>query len=287
MVSDTMKPEHKDPVEDLAIGVQGGFLVVRRRVHGVRTIVMVHGLGESGLSFKEGWTGPFLTHYDVIVPDLMGYGRSSGASDNDYGLDKQVQRLWQMVDHFGLERFFLVGHSMGGDIGTFMARHDPDSRILGFVNIEGNLTPHDIFISNQAEEANNQGSFQSWFYEDFMEKRVLVEWGFRWASCRRYYASLCFARPDAFRDNAVELVARNQSLPGTKACSTGLDFAALHIPKIFCWGTESLSKRTREFLREASIPNQEFPGAFHWPMIDQAEHFYMLLERFIEETNGG
>jgi len=287
MVNGSMKTEHKDPVEDVVIEVQGGFLVVRRRVHGTKTIVMIHGLGESGLSFKEGWVGPFLTQHDVIVPDLMGYGRSSGANDHDYCLDKQVQRLWKMVNHLGLERFFLVGHSMGGDIGTLMARHDPDSRILGFVNIEGNLTPHDIFISNQAEEAERRGGFQSWFYDDFMQKRVLGEWGSRWASCRRYYASLCLARPNAFRDNAVELVARNRPLPDRKASTTGVEFAALHIPKIFCWGSESLSKTTREFLQESSIPNREFPDSFHWPMIDQAEHFYRLVERFVEETNSG
>jgi pimeloyl-ACP methyl ester carboxylesterase len=121
MARDNMKPQHEDPVEDIAIGVQGGFLVVRRRIRRARTIVMVHGLGESGLSFKEGWTGPFLTHYDVIVPDLMGYGRSSGASDNDYCLDKHnASGEWWITL---VERFFLVRLDRG--ILALLARHDP------------------------------------------------------------------------------------------------------------------------------------------------------------------
>ena len=107
-------------------------------------------------------------------------------------------------------------------------------------------------------------------------------WGKRWPSCRRYYASLGLCRPEAFRANATEAYARSQPLEGTRESSTGAAFAELEIPKVFCWGTESLSEHTRRFLEGAPLPNKRFEGAFHWPMIDQPKAFYTFLMEFVE-----
>ena len=48
----------------------------------------------------------------------------------------------------GIERFHLVGHSMGGLTALLLAHRNP-GRILSFVDIEGNLAPEDCFLSRQ------------------------------------------------------------------------------------------------------------------------------------------
>ena len=68
-------------------------------------------------------------------------------------MESQIRRLWRLVDFIGVDSFYVVGHSMGGDMGTFMASSDTRQRIKGFVNIEGDLTPHDIFFSNKVVSA--------------------------------------------------------------------------------------------------------------------------------------
>jgi len=247
-------------------------------------LLFVHGLGESGLSFKEAFESGDMSGYGIVVPDMMGYGRSSSAGGGDYSMASQIQRLWRLVDFLHIDSFYLVGHSMGGDIGTFMASSDTRQRIRGLVNIEGDLTPHDIFFSNRVVAAAEEGNFSEWFEKEFKEEIVLKGWGSRWSSCRRYYASLHFARPEAFLANAREIHEKNQALPGRRECLTGFTYGALKIPKIFCWGSESLAEGTRDFLESASLENRKFEPAFHWPMIDRAEAFYAYLSDFLRKA---
>ena len=275
-------------MQESILQVDDGWLFVRHsELNRTRPVLLfVHGLGESGLCFNEVFESRGMREYNLVVPDLIGYGRSSRAGNRDYSMNSQVLRLWRLMDVLGIGPFSIVGHSLGGDIATLMASSDPRQRIKGFVNIEGDLTPHDIFFSNKVVTAAKGGNFERWFHTDFKEELVLKGWGGKWLSCRRYYASLQFARPEAFLANAKEIYERNQALPGRRECITGLTYAGLKIPRVFCWGSESLAKGTLEFLESASLQHRKFEPAFHWPMIDQADHFYSFLSDFIQGIRG-
>ncbi len=250
------------------------------RHNGVRpdrpTILMIHGLGESSLSFQEAFE-ELGSDFNLIAPDLLGYGRSTPGSDPDYSLDAQIQRIHDLIAEMCLQDVVLVGHSMGGDLATLACQTDP-TRIRKLVNVEGDLTPHDIFISSLAVAADYRGEFLSWLRHDFQENRVLQEWGTKWKSCRRYYASLCFCQPEAFRVSAHGIVARNKPRAGREDSEVGEIFGSLELPKVFCWGSESLHESSRAYLsRNSAISNRCFNGAFHWPMIDQPTEFYRFL----------
>jgi pimeloyl-ACP methyl ester carboxylesterase len=247
-------------------------------------VLFIHGLGESGLCFSEAFQVSALQAYNLVVPDLIGYGRSSRARNGDYAMETQVRRLWRLVDYLQVESFYVVGHSLGGDLGCLMAAADPDRRIKGLVNIEGDLTPQDVFISGKAVAAAERGDFAGWFERDFKEELVLKSWGGKWASCRRYYASLQFCRPEAFLANAREIVLRNQPLPGRSESKMGMTYADLKVPKVFCWGSESLAEGTLDFLEATSLYHKKFTPAFHWPMIDRAGEFYSFLGQFLESV---
>jgi pimeloyl-ACP methyl ester carboxylesterase len=266
--------------------IEDGWLFVRHsELHRSRPVLLfVHGLGESGLCFNEAFESSDMNEYSVVVPDMLGYGRSSNAGSGDYSIESQIRRLWRLVDFLHLGSFYVIGHSLGGDIGTFMASSDTQKRIKGLVNIEGDLTPHDIFFSNKVVSAAEEGNFTEWFEKEFKEELALKGWGSKWSSCRRYYASLQFARPEAFLANAKEIYQKNQALPGRRECLTGFTYADLKIPKIFCWGSESLAKGTLEFLESSSLHHRKFEPAFHWPMIDQAERFYAFLSDFVRRS---
>ncbi|MCP3986563.1 MAG: alpha/beta hydrolase [bacterium] len=49
-----------------------------------------------------------------VVPDQRGHGRSERAPDGDYSCQAQVSDLVALVDALAIQRFALVGHSMGG-----------------------------------------------------------------------------------------------------------------------------------------------------------------------------
>jgi pimeloyl-ACP methyl ester carboxylesterase len=266
-------------MQESILQVDEGWLFFRHNdVHPSRPVVLfIHGLGESGLCFKEAFESRVTKECSLVVPDMMGYGRSSVAVGGDYSMESQIRRLWRLLDSMGVDSFYVVGHSLGGDIGTFMASADTRQRLKGLVNIEGDLTPHDVFFSNRVVSASEAGNFAEWFEREFKEEIVLKAWGGRWSSCRRYYASLQFSRPEAFLANAKEMYEKNQPVPGRAECLTGLTYAALGIPRIFCWGSESLARGTQEFLESASLHHRKFEPAFHWPMVDQADIFYDFL----------
>lgn len=247
------------------------------------TILLVHGLGESGLCYREIFKDARFANFNIIVPDLSGYGRSTKAVNNDYSFDAQVNRLQHLIQQLELTNILVVGHSLGGDLTTLLCARDQQKLIQKYVNIEGDLTQHDLIISKGAVEAEREGRFGEWFYNDFMNKQVLEDWGKKYPSCKRYYASLWFCRPEAFLQNAKELVSRNTSKEREVYQSEiGDEYLKLSIPKIYCYGTISLHDDTRKFLEEKGLEFKVFKEAFHWLMIDQQDEFYSFLFEFAQ-----
>jgi pimeloyl-ACP methyl ester carboxylesterase len=248
---------------------------------GRMTMLFLHGLGESGQCFQEVFEDGRFDKCNIIVPDLIGYGKSSESADGDYRFEVHVEKLWKIIAGLEINSIIVIGHSMGGDIATFLCASDRKNMIQKFVNIEGNVTQYDLFISREAVKAAEEGNFTHWFYDELMKSKILEDWGQKYLSCRRYHSSLRDCRPEAFLANAWELFSKNTELPGKYKSETGRIYCSLSIPKVFCYGTESISSGSVDFLEESKLKRQVFDGAFHWLMLDRAKEFYSFLFDFI------
>ena len=81
-------------------------------------VVFVHGAGSSHAI----WTlqiQHFAPERRVIALDLSGHGQSDSAEGEADIVDDYAQEIGALLDHLDLDRFVLVGHSMGG--GAVMA----------------------------------------------------------------------------------------------------------------------------------------------------------------------
>jgi abhydrolase domain-containing protein 6 len=100
-------------------------------------VLLVHGMGGS----KENWmllARRLRSDHRLIVPDQAGFGASDDAVDDDYRIGAQVERLRAFADAIGVERFHLVGHSMGGQIaGVFAARYPDRVQTLTLMSSAG------------------------------------------------------------------------------------------------------------------------------------------------------
>jgi abhydrolase domain-containing protein 6 len=89
------------------------------------TILFVHGFGAE----KDRW-GTFLPafskSYRLIVPDLPGFGENSRIASARFDIPSQVKRLSTFVEAIGLDRFHVVGISMGGYISAYYASEHPE-----------------------------------------------------------------------------------------------------------------------------------------------------------------
>jgi pimeloyl-ACP methyl ester carboxylesterase len=90
-----------------------------------RTIVLLHGMN----FFGEAW-GPTIEvfrkqGYRVIVPDQIGFGRSS-KPDIPYTLNDMARNTRAVLDKAGVKQAIILGHSMGGMLATRFSLFYPD-----------------------------------------------------------------------------------------------------------------------------------------------------------------
>ena len=118
------------------------------------TLVLLHGFAAS----KEVWLKQLelLTpHFHVIAPDLPGWGESSRVDGASYNIDAQVGRLQGFVSALNLQRFVLIGHSMGGAIaGVYAAEHPEHVAELALLDSFG-LKADENDFSRQAKAGKN------------------------------------------------------------------------------------------------------------------------------------
>ena len=85
-------------------------------------ILLLHGLFAS----KEQWhimsCQLAKAGYRAIVPDLPGYGNSTGFTVKDYALEHQVDLLHQFMERLDIQSFQIAGSSMGGTIATLYSQ---------------------------------------------------------------------------------------------------------------------------------------------------------------------
>jgi pimeloyl-ACP methyl ester carboxylesterase len=97
-------------------------------------VVLVHG----GSAHAHWWdfVAPALAdRYHLIALDLRGHGDSQHATPPAYAIDDYVRDLEGLVAALALERFALVGHSLGGVIAlTYAGRHTARLTALALVD---------------------------------------------------------------------------------------------------------------------------------------------------------
>jgi pimeloyl-ACP methyl ester carboxylesterase len=113
----------------------------------------------------------------LIALDLRGRGRSSTLPP-PFGIDAHVRDVIAVLDHFGLDRAVIAGHSLGAYIAARLATLHPD-RVDSLVLVDGGLT---IPESTDVDP------------EEFMEAFLgptLARLGMTFADLDAYYAWWC------------------------------------------------------------------------------------------------
>lgn len=88
-------------------------------------VVLVHGLGSSRRRWKLARQALADAGFRALSYDLRGFGESSPA-ERPHGMSELSSDLECFVDHLELERFHLVGHSLGGMIAQRYAVLHPE-----------------------------------------------------------------------------------------------------------------------------------------------------------------
>jgi pimeloyl-ACP methyl ester carboxylesterase len=86
-----------------------------------RTVVLLHGKNFSGAYWAPTIRSLAAAGYRVVAPDQIGFGKSAKPAAYQFSFHALAANTGALLDSLGVERFTIVGHSMGGMLAVRMA----------------------------------------------------------------------------------------------------------------------------------------------------------------------
>lgn len=165
----------------LFVSYTGNFLVFAqeqkvRSDDGVEISFDIIGNGDTGLIFVHGWSCDksywrnqaefFSGNYKVVAIDLAGHG-NSGLNRKDYTMELFGEDVASVVNHLGLDKVILIGHSMGGSVVLEAAKKLGD-KVIGIIGVD----TYQSFVDDWTSEQKDG------FLKSFQDNFVLTTQGF-------------------------------------------------------------------------------------------------------------
>lgn len=142
---DVPKGPDADPATLLVAGAAPGARLIT--VDGVQSVVaqagdpndpallLIHGFGGSTFGYRD-VIGPLAARgWHVIAIDLPGFGLSEKSWERDYSHKAQATFALAALDQLNVDRAVLLGHSMGGNVISWMLALAPE-RVAGLAYID-------------------------------------------------------------------------------------------------------------------------------------------------------
>jgi len=160
-----------------------GALALDDGGRGSLPVLLVHSLAGNAGQWTE-QLGHLRRSHRAIAVDLRGHGRSEPPEDGDYSLAGMADDIAAVAETLGLERFVLVGHSMGGGVAlTYAGRHPDRVAALVLVDPIGDgkqIPPAEAQTFLAGFEANYDSTIQAYWTsiagpDSAIRERLLVD----------------------------------------------------------------------------------------------------------------
>ncbi len=113
------------PVKRIPI-VDGFSLAVRRLGEGGAPLLLLHGFPCTSLIWAKVMHPLADSGFDVVAPDLRGYGESDYAPDDFYDLAAFSGDMVALADALGWDRFVVAAHDLGAAVAIHLANRFPE-----------------------------------------------------------------------------------------------------------------------------------------------------------------
>lgn len=131
-----MNDRYREEVSGPSAQSRGAMLAYSDRGTG-SAVVLLHGIPGSHQSWDE--IVPLLSESRVLVPDLLGFGRSPDGTESVHAFE-QAEAILAMLDHSGIRSAHLVGFDFGGPVAVAAHRLAP-GRVSALTLLATNLLP--------------------------------------------------------------------------------------------------------------------------------------------------
>jgi pimeloyl-ACP methyl ester carboxylesterase len=260
-------------------------------------VLLLHGKNFNGYYWKDIIPALSQKGFRVIVPDQVGWGRSSKPIAQ-YSFHWLAANTASLLDSLGIQHVIVVGHSMGGMLATRFAILFPDrTRKLVLENPIG-LEDYKRFVPWQSLEKltgkENKATYES--YKKYQQTYYPV-----W---KPEYEQYVAAQAEALTDPQFPVIAKVNALTYQMIYEQPVcyEWDRIQSPALLIIGQSdrtvvgkdllseeqkklygqypSLGKQTKEKIKSAKLV--ELPGVGHIPHIQVTELFLRELLKFID-----
>jgi pimeloyl-ACP methyl ester carboxylesterase len=222
----------------------------------------------------------------MIAPDLPGFGGSEPIDDGDDVFVEHIATIVSLLDHLGLAKATVVGHSMGGVVALQLTCDHP-GRITGLMltNAGGaNIGPERLRWILAVLRLSNVVLSIPWV--------PVVTARFGWLRSIMFAAGVRDRR--TFTEPLAAEILPSMSSPGFVRSLQAAAEAVNHVtpqsvtcPCLIVWGTQDqLLPMSAGHELLAQIPDARFvplEGVGHCPMVEVPEQFNALLADFVRD----
>jgi pimeloyl-ACP methyl ester carboxylesterase len=233
-------------------------------------VVFLHGFGSTKDDYVDFVHQPAFAGRPFLAYDAPGCGETSCSDLSRISIPFLVRTAQAVLEHAEIRRFHLAGHSMGGLTALLLAHQDP-SRVLSFVDIEGNMAPEDCFLSRQI--VTQPSTDAASFLDDFVARtrRSPVLSSALYASGVRHKVRAGAVR--GIFESMVDLSDHGDLLG---------KFLSLPFPRLFMYGEQNSSLSYLSELESHGVQLAEIPHSAHWPMYSNPIAMWERIATFYE-----
>lgn len=244
-------------------------------------VVFLHGSGSGACgysNFKGNYPTIAAAGYRAIVPDLIGYGYSDKPDDVEYPLSFFVECVAQTLEQIGVDRYTLVGNSLGGAIAMGLALAHPERVSSLILMAPGGLNDlpdymempgmAELFKVFGADEPVTEARMKDLFTNAFVVDPGCVE------------DQLVHERHQLMQMQNPQVI---QTMQVPNLCA---DLHKIKCPTLALWGLDEQMMPESGIMRLArGIPDCRtvlVPRCGHWVMIEHQDYFNRACIDFLD-----
>jgi pimeloyl-ACP methyl ester carboxylesterase len=250
-------------------------------MHDSTRIIFIHGLiGPLNKTFLM--DGAQSTQ--MLAPDMLGYGSLADVDPAMISLDTQVEYLHKEINAVSAthDRWYLVGHSVGGAIAALFAAAYPD-RVEAVISVEGNFTLDDAFWSQKLAKMPLE-EVQAKLLEDRSEPaKWLHGAGVKPTEATLLAAATCLSFQPA--STLQQMAASVVDITGKPAYLNGIERWVDNIPLHLIAGERSAKGwHIPAWVQEKAASYREMKNCGHLMMLEDVHQFSSAITAIIEKN---
>ena len=222
--------------------------------------------------------------YRCIVPDLWGHGRSDSPPKIPYSIESLAEDHWAFANALGLERFAVIGLSIGGMWGGYLTLNHPEAVAA--------LVLMDTYLGPEPEDTRAR------YFRmlDAVEQAGAIQPPMQEAIAPLFFSPITIKQtPDLINRFKAGLSSTSaERIPGILGIGRGIFSRAsmidrlseIDVPTLVIVGADDLSRPLHEAQQMAeAIPGahlEVIAGAGHISNLEQPERVTDLLGNFLK-----